>query len=65
MSLSLALARGVGIWVASPLINIGGIPIEGLAIAVSLDDIADTVIGGDQDGVSGPSGARTGTASSS
>ena len=34
-----------GIWVASPLINTGGIPIGGLAIAVSLDDIADTVIG--------------------
>ena len=34
-----------GIWVASPLINTGGIPIGGLAIAVSLDDIADTVRG--------------------
>ena len=34
-----------GIWVASPLINTGGIPIGGLAIAVSLDDVADTVIG--------------------
>ena len=34
-----------GIWVASPLINTGGIPIGGLAIAVSLDEIADTVLG--------------------
>ena len=32
-----------GIWVASPIVNTGGILIGGLAIAVSLDDIALTV----------------------
>ena len=32
-----------GIWVASPIINAGGIPIGGLALAVSLDEIASTV----------------------
>ena len=45
VSLSLFSPEDRGIWVASPLINTGGIPIGGLAIAVNLDDIADTVIG--------------------
>ena len=45
VSLSLFSPEDRGIWVASPLINTGGIPIGGLAIAVSLDDIADTVLG--------------------
>ena len=45
VNLSLFSPEERGIWVASPLINTGGIPIGGLAIAVSLDDIADTVIG--------------------
>ena len=45
VNLSLFSPEDRGIWVASPLINTGGIPIGGLAIAVSLDDIADTVIG--------------------
>ena len=44
VNLSLFSPEERGIWVASPLINTGGIPIGGLAIAVSLDDIADTVI---------------------
>ena len=44
-SLSLLSPEDRGIWVASPLINTGGIPIGGLAIAVSLDDIALTVQG--------------------
>ena len=44
VNLSLFSPEERGIWVASPLINAGGIPIGGLAIAVSLDDIADTVI---------------------
>ena len=43
-SLSLLSPEDRGIWVASPLINTGGIPIGGLAIAVNLDDIADTVL---------------------
>ena len=34
-----------GIWVAAPIISTGGIPIGGLAIAVSLDDIVDSVGG--------------------
>ena len=45
VNLSLFSPEERGIWVASPLINTGGIPIGGLAIAVSLDEIADTVIG--------------------
>ena len=45
VNLSLFSPEDRGIWVASPLINTGGIPIGGLAIAVSLDDIADTVLG--------------------
>ena len=45
VNLSLFSPEERGIWVASPLINTGGIPIGGLAIAVSLDDIADTVLG--------------------
>ena len=32
-----------GVWVASPIINPGGIPIGGVALAMSLDDIALTV----------------------
>ena len=43
-SLSLWSPEARGIWVASPLINTGGIPIGGLALAVNLDDIADTVL---------------------
>ena len=43
-SLSLWSPEDRGIWVASPLINTGGIPIGGLAIAVNLDDIAETVL---------------------
>ena len=42
-SLSLLSPVDRGIWVASPIINAGGIPIGGLALAVSLDDIASTV----------------------
>ena len=42
-SLSLWSPADRGIWVASPIINAGGIPIGGLALAVSLDDIANTV----------------------
>ena len=45
VNLSLFSPEDRGIWVASPLINAGGIPIGGLAIAMSLDEIADTVIG--------------------
>ncbi len=45
VNLSLFSPEERGIWVASPLINTGGIPIGGLAIAVSLDEISDTVIG--------------------
>ncbi|MCY4659141.1 MAG: SpoIIE family protein phosphatase [Acidobacteria bacterium] len=44
-SLSLLAPEDRGIWVASPLINTGGIPIGGLAVSVSLDDIALTVQG--------------------
>ena len=44
-SLSLLAPADRGIWVASPIINTGGIPIGGLALAVSLDDIAGTVRG--------------------
>ena len=44
-ALSLLAPEDRGIWVASPLINTGGIPIGGLAISVSLDDIALTVQG--------------------
>ena len=42
-SLSLLSPADRGIWVASPIINAGGIPIGGLTLAVSLDDIASTV----------------------
>ncbi len=42
-SLSLLSPDDRGIWVASPIVNAGGILIGGLAIAVSLDDIALTV----------------------
>ena len=42
-SLDLLSPADNGIWVASPIINAGGIPIGGLALAVSLDDIANTV----------------------
>ena len=42
-SLSLLSPPDRGIWVASPIINAGGIPIGGIALAVSLDDIANTV----------------------
>ena len=42
-SLSLLSPADRGIWVASPIINAGGIPIGGLALAVSLDDIANSV----------------------
>ena len=41
--LSLLSPEDRGIWVASPIINAGGIPIGGLALAVSLDEIAETV----------------------
>ena len=44
-ALSLLSPEDRGIWVASPLINTGGIPIGGLAISVSLDEIALTVQG--------------------
>ena len=44
-SLSLLSPDDRGIWVASPIVNTGGILIGGLAIAVSLDDIALTVLG--------------------
>ena len=43
VSLSLLSPAERGIWVASPIINAGGIPIGGLALAVSLDEIANTV----------------------
>ena len=43
-SLSLLSPADRGIWVASPIINTGGITIGGLSIAVSLDDIASTVL---------------------
>ncbi len=42
-SLSLLSPADRGIWVASPIINPGGIPIGALALAVNLDDIALTV----------------------
>ena len=42
-SLSLLSPAERGIWVAAPIINAGGIPIGGLGLAVSLDDIANTV----------------------
>ena len=42
-SLSLLSPADRGVWVASPIINPGGIPIGGVAIAMSLDDIALTV----------------------
>lgn len=42
-SLSLLSPEDRGLWVASPIINAGGIPIGGLALSVSLDDIAGTV----------------------
>ncbi len=45
VSLDLFSPEDRGIWVAAPLINAGGIPIGGLAIAMSLDEVADTVIG--------------------
>ncbi len=44
-SLSLSSPDDRGIWVASPIVNAGGILIGGLGIAVSLDDIALTVHG--------------------
>ena len=43
-SLSLLSPADRGVWVASPIINTGGIPIGGLALAVSLDDIARAVL---------------------
>ena len=43
VSLSLLSPAERGIWVASPIINAGGIPIGGLGLAVSLDEIANTV----------------------
>ena len=42
-SLSLLSPRERGLWVASPIINAGGIPIGGLAVAVNLDEIVETV----------------------
>ena len=42
-ALSLLAPADRGIWVASPIINAGGIPIGGLALAVSLDEAAGTV----------------------
>ena len=42
-SLSLLSPAERGIWVASPIVNPGEPPIGGLALAVSLDDIASTV----------------------
>ncbi len=42
-SLSLFSPDERGLWVASPIVNAGGILIGGLAIAVNLDGIADTV----------------------
>ena len=42
-SLSLLMPEDRGIWVASPIVNAGGILIGGLGIAVSLDEIALTV----------------------
>ena len=44
-SLSLLAPADRGVWVASPIINAGGIPIGGLALAVNLDDIAATIGG--------------------
>ena len=43
-SLSLLAPSERGIWVASPVINAGGIPIGAIAMAISLDDIAGTVM---------------------
>ena len=43
-SLSLLSPADRGVWVAAPIINTGGIPIGGLALAVSLDDVARTVL---------------------
>ena len=42
--LSLLTPADRGVWVASPIINAGGIPIGGLALAVNLDEIAATVL---------------------
>ena len=42
-SLSLLSPADRGLWVASPIINAGGIQIGGLAIAVNLDEIVETV----------------------
>ena len=42
-SLAMLAPSERGIWVASPIINAGGIAIGAIAIAVSLDDIAGTV----------------------
>ena len=42
-SLALLSPDERGLWVASPIVNAGGILIGGLAIAVNLDGIADTV----------------------
>ncbi len=44
-SLSLLMPEDRGIWVASPIVNDGGILIGGLGIAVSLDEIALKVQG--------------------
>ena len=41
--LSLLSPDDRGVWVASPIINAGGISIGGLALAMSLDGIAETV----------------------
>ena len=43
-NLSLLSPEGRGVWVASPIVNAGGILIGGLAIAVSLDDIASAIL---------------------
>ena len=43
-SLAMLAPSERGIWVASPIINAGGIAIGAIAIAVSLDDIAGTVM---------------------
>ena len=42
-SLALLSPDERGLWVASPIVNAGGILIGGLAVAVNLDGIADTV----------------------
>ena len=42
-TLSLLSPDDRGLWVASPIINAGGIPIGALAVAVNLDEIVETV----------------------